>query len=199
MRLLSQRNQTKLNIMKKLYLILISLIAAPLLGNAQQWSVGVNALDAANVGTISAEASVAASRHITVGASAKVNPWTFNKGDGATLKQHRHQTYAVGMRWWPWNVYSGWWMGGKAQFQEYNWGGFRSRETEEGNAYGAGLSFGYTWMLHEHINLEAGAGVWGGYKTYTVYSCPKCGRTVDEGSKWFVMPNEAILSLVFVF
>ena len=103
------------------------------------------------------------------------------------------------MRWWPWNVYSGWWLGAKGQFREYNWGGFGSRETEEGYAYGAGLSFGYTWMLHEHINLELGAGAWGGYKTYTVYSCPLCGRKVDEGSRWFVMPNEAILSLVFVF
>ena len=78
--------------MKRLYLIIISLVAAPLLGSAQQWSVGVNALDAANMGTISAEASVAAARHIKVNASARVNTWTFSKGDGATQKQHRHQT-----------------------------------------------------------------------------------------------------------
>lgn len=184
--------------MKKLYLILVSLAAVPLLAQAQQWSVGINALDAANVGTLSAEGSVAASRHITVNASARINPWTFAEGT-PDQKQHRHQTYAAGIRWWPWNVYSGWWMGAKAQFQEYNRGGFRSRETEEGDAYGAGLSFGYTWMLHEHVNLEAGAGVWGGYRTYTVYACPTCGRKTDEGAKWFFLPNEAILSLVFVF
>ena len=185
--------------MKRLYLILISLfIAASLPGSAQQWSVGVNALDAADMGTAGAEASVSVSRHVTVNASARLNPWTFSEGEDGQ-RQRRHQTYAAGMRWWPWNVYSGWWMGAKAQWQEYNRGGFRSPETEEGDAWGAGLSAGYTWMLHEHVNLEAGLGAWGGYRTYTVYACPQCGRRVDEGSKWFMLPNEAILSLVFVF
>lgn len=184
--------------MKKIYIIL-SLIILPLLASAQQWSVGVNALDLANVGTLNIEASVAASRHISVNASARVNPWTYGTKEGQKQKQHREQIYAAGIRYWPWNIYSGWWFGAKAQFMEYNWGGFTRKETEEGNAYGMGLSAGFTWMLHEHINLELGAGFWGGYKTYTVYYCPKCGRIIDGGQKWFIMPNEAILSLVFVF
>jgi len=54
-------------------------------------------------------------------------------------------------------------------------------------------------MLSDHFNLEFGAGFWGGYKTYTVYSCPRCGRKIEEGKKWFICPNEAIVSIVYVF
>jgi hypothetical protein len=36
-------------------------------------------------------------------------------------------------------------------------------------------------------------------KEYRVYSCPLCGRILESGSKTFFLPNEAILSLVYVF
>jgi len=185
--------------MKHTYLIIILSLLSVLNARAQQVSVGVNALDIANMGTINAEAGVSVAQHVSLSASARINPWTFNKGDAQKQKQNRHQTYAVGMRWWPWHVYSGWWVAGKAQFEEYNRGGFISRETEEGIAYGLGAGFGYTLMLANHWNLEFGAGVWGGYKTYTVYRCPTCGRIKEEGSKWFILPNEAILSINYVF
>lgn len=87
----------------------------------------------------------------------------------------------------------------KAQYQEYNRGGISSPETREGDRFGAGLSGGYTYMLGRHFNIEAGAGVWGGADKYTVYSCPTCGRTLDKGNKTFVMLNEVLLSLTYVF
>ena len=185
--------------MKRFYLILSLIIVTALSARGQQVSVGVNALDLANVGTLNVEAGVSVSQHVSLTASARINPWTYYRGDAQKQRQNRHQTYAVGMRWWPWHVNSGWWAGAKAQFEEYNRGGFISRETEEGDAYGAGISAGYTLMLSDHINLDFGAGFWGGYKTYTVYRCPTCGRITDEGAKWFILPNEAILSLIYVF
>ena len=30
-------------------------------------------------------------------------------------------------------------------------------------------------------------------------TCPSCGKVVDEGQKWFILPNEVILSLVYIF
>lgn len=72
-------------------------------------------------------------------------------------------------------------------------------ETEEGDAFGAGVGVGYSVMLSDHVNMDVGAGLWGGYKRYTVYRCPSCGRIMDEGQKWFILPNEAILSLIYVF
>ena len=103
------------------------------------------------------------------------------------------------MRFWPWHVFSGWWIGGKVQYQEYNRGGIRSAVTDEGDRYGAGLSAGFTYMLHPHLNVSLGAGVWGGLQRYTVYSCPVCGITQESGEKTFILPNDLALSLSYVF
>ena len=176
----------------------LTLLSAPRSG-AQRLSVGTNVADWLSLGTLNANASVAVARHFTINAEARVNPWTFNTNDSETQLQNRHQTYSAGMRWWPWYVYSGWWVGLAAQYQEYNRGGIFSRDTEEGDAFGAVLGAGYTIMLHEHLNLDIGAAGWTGQTVYTVYDCPRCGRISDSGKKWFILPSEVYLSLIWVF
>ena len=176
----------------------LTLLSAPRSG-AQRLSVGTNVADWLSLGTLNANASVAVARHFTINAEARVNPWTFNTNDSETQLQNRHQTYSAGMRWWPWYVYSGWWVGLAAQYQEYNRGGIFSRDTEEGDAFGAILGAGYTIMLHEHLNLDVGAAGWTGQTVYTVYDCPRCGRISDSGKKWFILPSEVYLSLIWVF
>lgn len=184
--------------MKKIYLILLLLVAVLQAASAQQWSVGTNLLEYANMGTLNIEASAAVARHLTVNASAQFNPWTFNKG-AEDQKQNRSQSYAAGIRWWPWYVYSGWWVSLKGRYEEYNRGGWKNPSTEEGDAWGGSLGVGYTLMIKDYLNLEFGAGVWGGRKTYTRYACPACGRITDHGKAWFIMPSELMASIVFVF
>lgn len=185
--------------MKKKIYIILTLLCVSVSASAQKWSVSTNAVEWLNFGTINVQGSVAVARHWTVNAEARYNPWTFNKKDASTQLQNRHQTYAVGVKLWPWYIYSGWWFGGKLQYQEYNRGGILSARTEEGDAFGVGLSAGYSLMIHEHINLDFGAGFWGGYKAYTAFACPQCGRITDSGSKWFIMPNDLIVAVVFTF
>lgn len=182
--------------MKKTIIITAMLLSA-LSASAQKWSISTNAAEWANLGTINADGSVAAGRHTTFGVGFRYNPWSFGS-DGDQFQNKQRTAYVYG-RWWPWNIYSGWWLGGKAQVEEFNQGGIFKRKTEEGNAYGAGLSGGYTLMLHKNLNLDFGAGFWGGYTMYTVYECPTCGRIADSGSKWFIMPSDLIMSLVYVF
>ena len=114
--------------------ILITLILSlmPLICSAQKWSMSTNLVDYVMLGTINAEGAVACSRHITADASVRINPWTFHKGDPSKQMQNRHQTYAAGIRYWPWHIYSGWWISAMAQYQEYNHGGIISPKTEEG-------------------------------------------------------------------
>ena len=175
---------------------------------AQNWAVAVNTADMLDLGTMSLEGSVAVGQHWSIHAGAKVNPWTFSKHDtwnglfsdpDPDQKQDRKQVYAAGVRWWPWNVYSGWWVGGKAQYQEYNHGGIITKMAEEGDAFGAALSGGYSLMLKEHWNLDFGLGVWGGWTKYRKYEYPENGKLIDEGQKWFFLPNEVILSIVYIF
>lgn len=191
------------DIMKRHILLLLSLSLLLFLlsaskASAQKGSISVNAADAAALGTISVEGSVATGRHTSVNVAAGINPWTFNKGRSDQF-QDRKQTYSVGMRWWPWNVYSGWWMGARGQYQEYNRGGLFRPQTEEGDAAGLAISGGYSLMIAPHVNLDFGLGFWGGHTWYKTYACPTCGRVVDEGTKWFALPSDMILSLVYVF
>lgn len=157
--------------MKKIAFLISLLFFCAVAASAQTWAVAVNAADAIELGTIGVEGSAAVGQHWSIHAGAKVNPWTFAKKDtfnglfsepNPDQFQDRKQSYAVGMRWWPWNVYSGWWLGGKAQYQEYNRGGVLRETAEEGDAFGAAFSGGYSLMLKEHINLDFGLGLWGG-------------------------------------
>jgi hypothetical protein len=185
--------------MKHKIIITLLLIALPIFCSAQDWSVSTNAMDYVSLGTMNAEASMATGRHISINASARINPWTFHEGDPSKQMQNRQQTYAVGVRYWPWHIYSGWWMSGMAQYQEYNRGGIISATTEEGDAYGLSIGAGYSLMLHEHWNLDFGLSLWGGQKTFVTYACPSCGKITDKGAKWFFMPNDLRVSIAYIF
>ena len=185
--------------MRRLYLILISVFSVIVSAEAQDFSIATNLVDYVSLGTLNAEGGVGVGRRVTLQASARVNPWTFHKGDPDSQMQNRHQTYAAGIRYWPWHIYSGWWISGMAQYQEYNRGGIISQRTEEGDAFGMALGAGYALMLHENLNLDFGLGVWGGQKTYITYACPSCGRITGKGSRWFILPNEIRVALQYIF
>ena len=167
--------------------------------SAQQWAVQTNLVDYANFGTLNIEGAVAFDQHWSATAAAKLNPFHFQrKGEPLSARQ---QLYAAGVRWWPWHVYSGWWAGSKLQFQEYNRGGLDAvdKTTREGDRYGVGLSGGYSYMINPHLNIDFGLGFWAGWDRYTTYSCPVCGLVMDKGERAFILPNDLLLALVYVF
>lgn len=185
--------------MKRTLTLLTLLLVFAVSASAQKWSVSTNIMDYVSLGTLNAEGSVATGRHITLNASARVNPWTFFEEDNGRQMQNRHQTYAAGVRYWPWHIYSGWWFSAALQYQEYNRGGIISQSTEEGDAYGISPGAGYSLMLHENLNLDFGLSFWTGQKTYITYACPSCGRITEKGSKWFIMPNEIRVAIQYIF
>ena len=183
--------------MKK-YLILIILLY-PSLIMAQRFSISTNLIGYANFGTLNLEASYAVAQNWSINASAKYNPFTFKEGDPKVQFQNRQKTFSIGTRYWPWHVYSDWWIGGRFQHQEYNTGGILFRRTEEGDRYGIGISAGYTLLVNKKFNIDFGLGCWGGLKEYTTYSCPLCGIVEKEDVSLFIMPNDILISLVYVF
>lgn len=197
-------------LLKSLFMGLSVLLSAGVAG-AQNFSAGTNIVEWANFGTVNTEVGAAVSRHISVHAAVRYNPWTFRKGNpedryepdpfGETERQfeNRKRAVAVGVRYWPWYVFSGWWIYGRAQYMEYNHGGIFHHTAEEGDAIGGGVGFGYTYLLHKHWNIEGGVGVWAGSKKYTVYGCTNCGTFVDQGRKFFFLPDDIFISIVYMF
>lgn len=69
----------------------------------------------------------------------------------------------------------------------------------EGDAFGAGLSYGYQLMLGKHWNLEFNLGV--GYMRlkYDKYDCRKCGKRKETGAtKNYFGPTRAGISLIYI-
>ena len=100
------------NKLKRTIIILLAVLTLGAKASAQDWSLSTNLIDYVCLGTLNAEGSVAAGRYLSVNASVRYNPWTFQKGDPAKQMQNRNQTYAAGVRYWPWHIYSGWWFSG---------------------------------------------------------------------------------------
>lgn len=178
--------------------------------HAQRLSVSSNVLELANLGTLNAEAGVAVGRHFSIHAQARVNPWVFREGsaenritDPAGVEekqfQNKKQAYDLSLRFWPWYVYSGWWFSLRAQYMEYDYGGILNTARQAGDSYGGGLSVGYSYILFKNLNLDFGMGVWGGYRQYGRYLCTNCGKEIESGNTWFIVPDDIRLSLVLVF
>ena len=72
---------------------------------AQTFSVSTDVLGLANLGTMNIDASYAVSRRWSLTAGARYNPFTFRKGNPEEQFQYRQQSYAVGMRVWPWHTW----------------------------------------------------------------------------------------------
>ena len=176
--------------------------------SAQEFSLSTNILDWANFGTANIQAGISFSRHFTLHAGARYNNWDFGSVEKGNAFQNRARTAMLGLRYWPWNVYSSWWCGVRAQVEEYNRGGmFGKMKTEEGTAAGLGVAFGYSRMITDHWNIDFGLGIWGGTARYSQYRCPRCGRLlssedgtpVKDVSKWFVLPSgETQISITYV-
>jgi hypothetical protein len=167
--------------------------------SAQKFSISTDLLGYVGLGTMNIDASYAVDRRWSLTAGARYNPFTFRKGDPQKQFQRRQQSYSVGMRLWPWHIWSGWWFAGKIRYQEYNEGGILSMKTEEGDRFGAGIYSGYTHMLSAHFNLEFGVGLWAGFSKYRQYSCPVCGITESAGNKFFLLPDDFMISIAYVF
>lgn len=194
------------NILFRLCAAVFSVLGFSLCAAGQELSLATNIADYAMGGTLNAETSYGISRHWSLNAGFRYNPFRYGEGDDIRL--HRQRSFSAGARWWPWHIYSGWWISWKIQYQEYastdSQGAlfpdyFGGGAAMEGDRYGAGVGAGYSRMLGPHFNLDLGLGFWGGYSTYVRYSCPSCGRIVDNGAKPFFLPNELILALNYIF
>ena len=69
----------------------------------------------------------------------------------------------------------------------------------EGYFYGAGLSYGYQWILSRHWNLEASLGAGYARIHYEKYPCATCGAKLGEGAVNYWGITRATLSLVYLF
>jgi len=164
------------------------------------FSMATNLFQWANFGTPNLELGLSVHRNVSLSAGARYNGWKFNDSRNNIPIWNKQQTYYGGFRYWPWYVFSGFWLGFKGQYSKVSSTGIWRPALMEYTGVGFGLSLGYTVMVTPHFNIEFGVGAWGGrYLKYSLYECPTCMELRDEGPRHFGDLDDVSVSFCYVF
>lgn len=159
--------------------------------DAQTSAVKTNTLYLATT-TLNAAIETSLGKRTTAELAAAYNPWTFRSDKKMHLLLLQPE-----IKFWTCERYEGSFWGIHLHGAQF-YGGFSSK-LYDGYLAGAGISYGYDWILSNHWNLEAeiGAGVarlW--YKESPNLPCLKCQERKHSN---YVGPTKAALSLVYMF
>lgn len=194
--------------MKKYLLIFVALCAMGLSNRlmAQNWAVKTNLLYDATA-TINLGAEFAVAEKWTIDLSGNWNSWEFSDN-----KKWKHWLVQPEARYWLCRKFGGHFFAGHLLGGQYNIGNidgwpkmlgsdFSQLENHrfEGGFVGAGLGYGYAWMLGKHWNLEAEIGIGAAYTKFDKFMCEKCGDKVDSGNHIYYGVTKLALNLVYVF
>jgi hypothetical protein len=138
--------------------------------------------------------------------AAGYNPWNANgsSNDNTTLN---HWLASLEYRYWLCERFNGHFFGLHVFGGQYNVAGYTvpllniGDETRryEGYGYGAGISYGYHWMLTKAFSVEFNVGVGVAQTQYDNYERTNCGSCLEEKSKkTFLLPTKLGVSLVYV-
>ena len=184
-----------------------ALIALVLLLSFYEYSQGQVALktnvlmDGFRLPNIGAE--VGLSKKVTLDALFFYNPWKFS--DSKQLKLLLVQPEA---RYWFCDKFNGSFLGIHAMGGVYSTMGFKPpfalwKDMKDyrykGHLWGAGISYGYQFILGKHWNAEANIGFGYAYVTYKKYPCTTCGELVEKSHKNYFGPTKAAISLIYIF
>lgn len=144
----------------------------------------------------------------TVDLSGQLCLWGLN-GD----KRWKHWLLQPEARYWLCQRFSGHFFGVEGHFGQFNIGGvdiginFLGTDLRklkdrryQGWQGGAGLTYGYAWIVAEHWNVEAEIGVGYSYMRYDSFPCASCGTKLSSGAthNYFGL-TKAQLALTYVF
>lgn len=140
--------------------------------------------------------------------SGQYNGWILSNG-----RRWKHWAVQPEARYWFCDRFSGHFIALHAHGGQYNIGGFNGRinlfgtdarklrETRyQGWFVGAGIAYGYAWILGRHWNLEAEIGIGYSYTRYDRFRCTGCGKkTETDRPHHYVGPTKAAINLVYLF
>ena len=173
--------------------------------SAQDVALKTNLLyDATTTINLGAEAQIAPKWSLDL--SGNFNGWTFSDG-----KRWKHWMVQPEGRYWFCEPLGGHFLGFHALGGQYNFGNldlpdFLGNDLAKLKDYryqgwyvGAGIAYGYTWLLSKHWNLEAELGIGWAWTPYDKYQCAGCGKKVESGHHNYFGPTKAAINIVYVF
>lgn len=122
-------------------------------------------------------------------------------------KKFKHWMVQPEFRWWTCEAFNGHFFGAHAHYSYFNIGGVKAPfgmfptlkdHRYQGRLGGAGVTYGYQWMLGKRWNLEAAIGLGYAYIKYDKYECPRCGEWLKSGTKHYFGPTKLAISFVYM-
>lgn len=191
--------------MKILFIMAALAVAGALSGvqklKAQDFAVKSNLLyDATATINLGVEAGLA--EKWTIDISGNLNAWDFSGN-----RKWKHWLIQPEARYWLCDKFNGHFFGLHVHGGAFNTANVKtpfglfgdcSSERHEGWYYGAGISYGYQWMLGKRWNFELSIGAGYVRSDYDVYENPVCGDYLGKGHSNYFGITKASASIIFL-
>ncbi len=175
--------------------------------SAQKAALKSNLLYAGVTYTPNLSLELALGTRSTLDLSAAYNPWN-RKGTYENNKKWVHLLVQPEYRFWLCERFNGHFFGAHALFTHHNVGGIDAFQFNKGNlfekeyryegfAYGAGVSYGYHWVMSRRVAMEFQVGVGAAYLDQDRYDCEKCSRESTPDNRWYVGLTKANIGFIF--
>lgn len=139
----------------------------------------------------------------------QLNAWELDHGS----KMWKHWMAMPELRYWFCDVWDGHFVGVHAFGGQYNIGGLKGMSNFLGTDFskladhryqgpfvGAGIAYGYDWILGKHWNIEAEIGIGWAYTRFDEFRCVGCGKQLrDNVPHHYVGPTKAAINIVYIF
>jgi hypothetical protein len=198
-----------MSVCKKMTCLLLLLLAMLSVEDvmAQKVAVKTNVVYDATA-NINAGLEFGLAKRWTLDVSGNLNVWDMSNG-----RKWKHWLAQPELRYWLCERFAGHFFALHLHGGQYNVGGLKNGIKFLGTDFsklgdyrfqgwfaGAGIAYGYTWILGKHWNLEAELGFGYSYTNYDTFECAGCGKKVEEGKDHhYVGPTKAAINLVYLF
>lgn len=189
--------------------VIASVIVASALSLSANAQVGIKTnviYDASLTPNLGVEVGLAPKWSLDI--SGNLNLWKLDNG-----RRWKHWLVQPEARYWFCDRFSGHFVGLHLLGGQYNFGGWKhgfnflgtnfedlKSQIHQGWYAGAGIAYGYTWIINRHWSAEAEIGIGWAYTRYDSYPCARCGTKLEENRVHnYAGPTKAAINLIYVF
>lgn len=127
-----------------------------------------------------------------------LNLWSFSDN-----KRFKHFAVQPEFRWWKCQPFTGHFVGVHAHYASYNVGGIRPFKIIKNNRFegwllGAGVSYGYNWLIAPRWSLETTVGMGYAYMSHDKFRCGKCQPAIGHQNKHYFGLTRLGVTLIFL-
>lgn len=183
------------------FLVLLMFVLLPAGMYSQVVGIKSNVLYDATT-TLNLGLEIALSQKMSLDISGNYNPWEFGN-----RKQFKHWLVQPELRYWLCEKFNGHFFGIHGHYAGYNvrniklpfglYPGLKDH-LYDGYLYGAGISYGYQWIIGNRWGIEASVGAGYARVKYDKYPGGDCGEKLASGHKNYFGPTKIALSFIYL-